>query len=77
MGRWIENFVLLCIPVCGIYIYMSVYMCRMFITRECMENLWTRLKTGNDRLGKPAMEVTRLVYDEENDSRFEVQRKEH
>ena len=37
----------------------------------------TRLKKGNGRLGKQAMEVARLVNDEENDCRFEVRREEH
>ena len=36
----------------------------------------TRPKKKNS-LGKPAMEIARFVSGEENDCRFEVQRKEH
>ena len=32
---------------------------------------------GNGRLGKPAMEVTRLANDEEDGCRLEAQREEH
>ena len=52
-----------------IYIYISVYICVCctFITREYTEDFTgsTFKKKGNDRLGKQAMEVARLVNDEE------------
>ena len=35
------------------------------------------LKKGNGHLGEKPVEATRLINDEENDCRFEVQREEH
>ena len=58
------------------YAYMSVYMCCMFITWKCKEDFTGSTQKGNGRHGNQVLEVTRLVNDEENDCRFEVQREE-
>ena len=62
-GKWMENYVL---P-------------RMYIhnLQSSPKVLRTRPIKGNGCLGKLAMEVARLVNDEENGCRFEVQREEH
>ena len=54
-----ENFILLCMPVCGIYIL--VHTCRTSITQECTEDLQTRLKKEMVVLENKVMEVTKLV----------------
>ena len=57
-------------------IYILVYMCCTFVTRECTEDFTdsTFKKKGNGRRRKQAVEVARLVNDEENDCSFAVQR---
>ena len=71
MGRWMENFVLLRMPVCGIYIFT----CRTFITlkvEKARKILQTRICNG--RLGISAINT---LDNEENGCRFEGQRKKH
>ena len=48
-----EDFVLLCMPVCSIYIYVP-YIHNPESTRKILR---TQLKKGNGRLGKPAIDV--------------------
>ena len=56
--------------------YISLYMCHTFITSSVRKILQTRLKTGTHP-GKQDMAVPRLVNDEENYCKFEVQRNEY
>ena len=72
-----ENFILLRMPICGIYAYISVYICAVHSKPwSAGKILWTQLRKGNGCLKKQAMEVARLV-NEENDCTFEVQMEEH
>ena len=56
-----ENFVLLCMPIFGIY--------EPYVHNPGVHGRFygLDLKKGNGRLGKQAMKVTRLVNDKEND----------
>ena len=77
MQRWMENFILLHMPVCDIYI-VYICVCAIHSSRECTEDFMdSDLKKGNGRVGKQTMEVARLVNDEQNGCRFEVQVEVH
>ena len=68
--KWMENFILPCIPICGIHMY--VYMPYVHNSESVRKTLHTQIEKGNGRLGKLAMGVARLVNDEENGCRFKV-----
>ena len=58
--------------------YISRYICAVYSYPGVHGRFYgLDLKNGNGCLGKLAIEVARLVNDEENDYRFEVQREEH
>ena len=65
MWRWIENFVLPLLPVCGIYI------CHTIISWIAQKKFGTQLKKGKSE------EVTILVNDDENVGRFKVQTRDN
>ena len=60
-----ENFILLCMSLCGVdiyicwYTYISVYMCRPFITWSTEVFYGLDLKKRNGDPGRQAVEVTR------------------
>ncbi len=55
-----------------VYIFVIIHVPYVHNPESACNILRTRLKKGNGRLEKQAMEVARLVNDEENGSRFEV-----
>ena len=73
MGRWTENFALLRMSI----LYICVCVPYVHNPENTRKILRTQLKKGNGRLGKQVVEMARLVNDEENSCRFEVQREEH
>ena len=72
-----KNFVLLCMPVCGVYVGIYIYVPYVHNLGVHGRFYGLDLKKGNGRLGKQALEIARLINDEENDCRFNVQREEH
>ena len=70
VGMWMKNFVLLCMAICGIYIYVPY----THNPESARKILWTQLRKWS--CWKICPRYTRFVKDEEDGCRFEGQRKE-